>query len=66
MVKNLELSKKSFRQEIPLILVIDKPVLPLKIDRVSKIKGIVFGAVLFSILTSVLLVTRKILTVILD
>jgi len=45
-VKNLELAKISLRQDIPLIQVIDQPVLPLENDRVSKIKGSVFGFLL--------------------
>ena len=43
LVKNLELEKISLRQETPLLQVIDKPVLPLMINRVSKIKGILAG-----------------------
>lgn len=36
-VKNLELAKISFRKDKPLIQVIDEPVLPLKVDKKSKI-----------------------------
>jgi hypothetical protein len=42
-VKNLELSKISLRQETPLIQVIDQPVLPLTIDKFGKVKGIIIG-----------------------
>ncbi len=45
-VKNLELAKISFRQEKPLIQIIDKPILPLANDRVTKTKGILIGAIL--------------------
>jgi len=45
-VKNLEISKISLRQEVPLIQIIDKPVLPLANDRVKIMPGIVFGFIL--------------------
>lgn len=45
-VKNLELSKISLRQDIPLIQIIDKPVLPLLKSKVSKLKGIIVGGLL--------------------
>ena len=37
LVKNLEVSKVSLRNETPLIQIIDTPILPLKIDSVSKL-----------------------------
>ena len=42
-VKNLELSKISLRQEKPLIQIIDSPVLPLKTDSIMKITGLLAG-----------------------
>ncbi|GAA4093003.1 Wzz/FepE/Etk N-terminal domain-containing protein [Mucilaginibacter panaciglaebae] len=45
LVKNLELSKMNLRQETPLIQIIDKPVYPLLKDKLSKLRGIVFGFV---------------------
>jgi len=45
-IKNLELSKISLRQETPLIQVIDQPVLPLYNNHVSIIKGLILGTVL--------------------
>jgi hypothetical protein len=42
-VKNLELSKISLRQETPLIQVIDQPVLPLPMSKLGKAKGAVIG-----------------------
>ncbi|RRN77738.1 lipopolysaccharide biosynthesis protein [Pseudoxanthomonas sp. SGD-10] len=50
-IKNLELAKITFRREKPLIQVIDEPVLPLKEDRVSKVKGILAGMILSLFLT---------------
>jgi hypothetical protein len=43
-VKNLELSKMSLRQQTPLIQFIDQPILPLSNNKVSKKKGAVLGA----------------------
>ncbi|MDB5023987.1 MAG: hypothetical protein JWP78_1742 [Mucilaginibacter sp.] len=45
-VKNLEISKISLRQEMPLIQVIDKPVLPLSVKHISKSKGLIFGVII--------------------
>ena len=45
-VKNLEISKISLRQETPLIQVIDQPVLPLKERHLGKFKGIIIGGIL--------------------
>jgi Chain length determinant protein len=50
-VKDLEVSKITLRQEQPLIQIIDSPVLPLTIDKVSKIKGILIGFILAGFLT---------------
>ncbi len=50
-VKNLEISKISLRQEVPLIQIIDNPVLPLPNDRVTKIKGLILGFIFGAFLT---------------
>jgi uncharacterized protein involved in exopolysaccharide biosynthesis len=50
-IKNLELSKVSLMQETPLIQIIDKPILPLKINFLSKLYGIAFGILMFFFLS---------------
>ena len=45
-VKNLEISKLSLRQETPLIQVIDKPVLPLEKETIGKVKAVFIGGFL--------------------
>jgi uncharacterized protein involved in exopolysaccharide biosynthesis len=53
-VKNLELAKISFRQETPLIQVVDYPILPLKCNYINKLKGLIVGflsALVVAILT---------------
>lgn len=42
-VKNLEVSKISLRQETPLIQVIDRPVLPLPVYVLGKLKSVIVG-----------------------
>lgn len=59
-VKNLELSKITLRQETPLIQVIDTPVLPLKKNKVGKIKGILVGGLVFGTLAVIALLVKKI------
>ncbi|AMQ01374.1 Lipopolysaccharide biosynthesis protein [Pedobacter cryoconitis] len=59
LIKNLEIAKISLRQETPLIQLIDEPVLPLEKNHIGKIKGAVFGAFLFGILVTILLIVRK-------
>jgi hypothetical protein len=59
-VKNLEMAKISLRNDKPLIQVIDKPILPLKIDKLGKVKGIILGGVIFGFLVSLILVLKKV------
>lgn len=61
-VKNLELSKLTLRQETPLIQVIDEPVLPLPVDHLGKLKGIVLGGFLGGFLIVSYLLVKKIFT----
>jgi hypothetical protein len=64
-VKNLEIDKITLRQEMPLIQVIDKPVLPLLNDKVSKTKGIIIGILLSVFFVLVALVCSKVYTMLL-
>jgi hypothetical protein len=58
-VKNLEISKISLRQETPLIQLIDKPVLPLYVERLGKLKGLVVGGFIVGFLTILILSIKK-------
>lgn len=60
LVKNLELAKLALRRETPLIQVIDKPILPLEVDKVGKLKGLVLGGILFGFLTTLYLFSKQI------
>ncbi|ODT34949.1 MAG: lipopolysaccharide biosynthesis protein [Sphingobacteriales bacterium 41-5] len=59
LIKNLELSKISLSKDTPLIQVVDEPVLPLNIDRISKLKAVIIGGMLLGILSIVILWSRK-------
>jgi hypothetical protein len=59
LIKNLEMSKISLLRETPLIQIVDKPILPLEVDKLGKIKGIVGGALLAGFLTVILLILRR-------
>ncbi len=58
LVANLELAKVTQRKETPLIQVIDKPIYPLNIDKMSKRKTAVSGAflALFAAVVSLLMI----------
>jgi hypothetical protein len=60
-VKNLEISKITLLQETPLIQVIDQPVLPLRTNKIGKIKGIIMGGILAAFMATVYLIVRKVL-----
>lgn len=59
LVKNLELSKMSLRKETPLIQIIDKPILPLEINKVSKLLGTIIGVIIGSFLAVIVIIARK-------
>jgi uncharacterized protein involved in exopolysaccharide biosynthesis len=60
LVKNLELSKLALRKETPLIQVIDKPILPLPVERFGKAKGILLGGFLAGFLFVIGLIGRRV------
>lgn len=59
LVKQTELAKVTLRKETPLIQVIDKPILPLKKEKVGKAKGIFMGGILGGILVILYLIFTK-------
>ena len=61
LVTNLEMSKVSLRKETPLIQVIDRPILPLKKDKVGKLKSLLLGSFLAGFLTALILVFKKLI-----
>ena len=61
LVKQTELAKVTLRKETPLIQVIDRPILPLPMERVRKIKGIILGGVLAGFLMITAISLRRIM-----
>lgn len=61
LVKQAELAKVTLRKETPLIQVIDKPILPLYKERLSKLKGLIVGGFLGGFFLIIGLIIRKIL-----
>ena len=59
LVKSLEMSKVSLRNETPFIQVIDVPVLPLEKTKFGKLKGLLLGGFLGAFLSIVVLLSRK-------
>jgi hypothetical protein len=60
LVKNLELSKLSLRKETPLIQVIDKPLLPLAVEKFGKAKSVLVGGFLAGFLIVIGLIGRRV------
>jgi uncharacterized protein involved in exopolysaccharide biosynthesis len=63
LVTNLEMAKVTLRKETPLIQVIDKPILPLKKQRIGKLIALIVGGFLAGFLTTLVLIFKKILQV---
>jgi uncharacterized protein involved in exopolysaccharide biosynthesis len=61
LVKQTELAKVTLRKETPLIQVIDSPILPLKIEKFGKVKGVLIGGILSGFLVVLVLIVRRIL-----
>jgi hypothetical protein len=56
LVAQLELSKVSLRKETPLVQLIDRPILPLQKEKLSRLKSLVLGGFLGGVLTVLYLV----------
>lgn len=61
LVKNLELSKISLRNEKPLLEVVDVPIFPLYKDKFGKAKGLILGGIVAGILSIVFLLIKRFL-----
>lgn len=55
-IKHLELAKMSMAQESPVIQIVDHPIFPLELEKVSKAKAIVAGGILGAILICLVLI----------
>ncbi|KVV13952.1 Wzz/FepE/Etk N-terminal domain-containing protein [Flavobacterium sp. TAB 87] len=61
LVKQSEMAKVTLRKETPLFQVIDKPILPLKKERLAKSKGILVGSFLVGFLVVIGLIISRVL-----
>jgi uncharacterized protein involved in exopolysaccharide biosynthesis len=60
LVTNLEMAKVTLLKETPLIQIIDKPILPLKKEKASKLKGLLLFGLLFGFISIIVILIRKI------
>lgn len=58
LIKQTEIAKVTLRKETPLIQVIDRPIFPLRKEKIGKLKAIILGIMLagFAIVTSLILI----------
>ena len=61
LVKQTELAKVTLRKETPLIQIIDRPILPLKKEKLGTLKALILGGIVAGFLTIVYLSSRKFL-----
>lgn len=61
LVKQTELAKVTLRKETPLIQIIDKPILPLKKEKLGSLKAILLGGIIAGFLTLLYLSFKKFL-----
>lgn len=59
LVKNLELAKVTLRKETPLIQIIDTPILPLLKEKKSKLRFLISGVLIFSLISILILSTIR-------
>ena len=60
LVKNLEMAKMSLLQETPLIQVIDRPILPLEKNKLSRAISLIVGGIIAAILIIIIISLRAI------
>jgi hypothetical protein len=65
-IQNLEMTKFQRSQEEPIIEIIDEPILPLKVEKFGKVKGIIIGGFLSVLLLMIFLVAKKVINGILN
>lgn len=58
--QNLEMAKFTLSQETPVIQIIDSPVLPLKMEKMSRLKTALLGSFLFSFILVLCLIVKKV------
>ena len=59
LIKQTELARVALRKETPLIQIIDRPILPLKKEKLGKLMGLIAGGFLGGLLIVSILVFRR-------
>lgn len=60
LIQNLEVAKITLRKETPLLQIIDKPILPLDVNKkANPVKWAIVGALVFGFLTATLILIRR-------
>ncbi|HQT24911.1 MAG TPA: lipopolysaccharide biosynthesis protein, partial [Daejeonella sp.] len=62
LIKNIETTKMSLRDEMPLIQIIDRPILPLPVERPNLVKEVIVWTVGISFLCVIWLVFRRVIS----
>ncbi|WP_026751209.1 hypothetical protein [Sediminibacterium sp. C3] len=57
--QNLEMAKFTLSQETPVIQIVDTPILPLKVEKLSRLKSALIGALIFGFIVVIGLVIRR-------
>jgi hypothetical protein len=60
LVKQSEMAKVTVRKETPLIQVIDRPILPLKKDKIGRAKGLIIGSLLAVLISISFFIIKKV------
>ena len=60
-IQNLEMSKMALMKEAPLLEIVDKPIYPLKVDKLGKVKATLFGGILFGFFALVFLTSKSLI-----
>jgi uncharacterized protein involved in exopolysaccharide biosynthesis len=61
LIQNLEMAKVSLRKETPLIQIIDRPILPLKVDKVNTFKMVILGIFILVFSVGISLILFKVI-----
>lgn len=59
-IQNLELAKFTLSQETPVIQIVDAPILPLKVEKISRIKTAFMGSLIFAFIVIVGIIFKRI------
>ncbi len=63
LVQNLEMTKMTLLKEMPLIQVIDQPILPLNVEKFGKGKALIIGCILGGLIATIVLTAKRLLKV---